>query len=153
MVVLVFSAARSALDHTIVAANGALFGRESVPLFGATATARFSLISTNADSGLAEAAVGSPDANGNLIGGSVAGYIDPKLGELGNNGGPTFTHALLIGSPALNSGDPTFVPGVGDALCWIRGTDLSHESMAGALISHLRTAVDPQSPSCRRYTC
>ena len=32
------------------------------------------------------------------------------LGPLQNNGGPTFTHALLSGSPAINAGDPNFVP-------------------------------------------
>jgi hypothetical protein len=31
---------------------------------------------------------------------------DPKLGPLANNGGPTQTHALLPGSPALDAGDP-----------------------------------------------
>ncbi len=30
---------------------------------------------------------------------------DPLLGELANNGGPTQTHALLPGSPALNTGN------------------------------------------------
>ena len=35
---------------------------------------------------------------------------DPMLGPLQNNGGPTFTHALLQGSPALNAGDPSFNP-------------------------------------------
>ena len=29
---------------------------------------------------------------------------DPKFGPLGNNGGPTFTHALLPGSPAIDAG-------------------------------------------------
>jgi len=32
---------------------------------------------------------------------------DPKLGPLANNGGPTFTHALLRGSPAIDVGDDT----------------------------------------------
>jgi hypothetical protein len=36
------------------------------------------------------------------------------LGPLTNNGGPTFTHALLVGSPAVNAGDPTAVGGVGN---------------------------------------
>jgi len=30
---------------------------------------------------------------------------DPKLGPLQDNGGPTFTHALLTGSPAIDAGD------------------------------------------------
>ena len=32
---------------------------------------------------------------------------DPLLGPLQDNGGPTFTHALLSGSPAIDAGDPT----------------------------------------------
>jgi hypothetical protein len=31
---------------------------------------------------------------------------DPKLGPLQNNGGPTQTHALLAGSPAIDGGNP-----------------------------------------------
>jgi predicted outer membrane repeat protein len=31
--------------------------------------------------------------------------VDPKLGPLANNGGPTKTHALLAGSPAIDAGD------------------------------------------------
>jgi hypothetical protein len=31
--------------------------------------------------------------------------LDPKLGPLQNNGGPTFTQALLAGSPAIDAGD------------------------------------------------
>ncbi len=34
---------------------------------------------------------------------------DPMLGPLQDNGGPTFTHALLPGSPCINAGDPAFV--------------------------------------------
>jgi hypothetical protein len=34
----------------------------------------------------------------------------PMLGPLQDNGGPTFTHALLTGSPAINAGDPSFTP-------------------------------------------
>jgi len=32
--------------------------------------------------------------------------IDPKIGALADNGGPTFTHALLSGSPALSAALP-----------------------------------------------
>ena len=35
---------------------------------------------------------------------------DPMLGPLQDNGGPTFTHALLPGSPAIDAGDPKFSP-------------------------------------------
>ena len=35
---------------------------------------------------------------------------DPLLGPLQFNGGSTFTHHLLAGSPAINAGDPNFTP-------------------------------------------
>jgi len=35
---------------------------------------------------------------------------DPVLGPLQDNGGPTFTHKLLSGSPAIDAGDPSFTP-------------------------------------------
>jgi hypothetical protein len=37
--------------------------------------------------------------------GTSASPIDPLLGSLQNNGGPTFTHALLLGSPAIDKGE------------------------------------------------
>jgi hypothetical protein len=36
--------------------------------------------------------------------------IEPMLGPLQDNGGPTLTHALLLGSPAIDAGDPSFTP-------------------------------------------
>jgi hypothetical protein len=42
--------------------------------------------------------------NGNLVG-SAAAPIDPLLGPLAGNGGPTLTHALLSGSPAIDAGN------------------------------------------------
>ncbi|MCA9236784.1 MAG: hypothetical protein KDA44_15015 [Planctomycetales bacterium] len=38
---------------------------------------------------------------------NLTGIDDPLLGPLANNGGPTRTHALLPGSPALEAGDPS----------------------------------------------
>jgi hypothetical protein len=55
----------------------------------------------------------------NLIGNSRSGSgfhetdlldIDPLLGPLQDNGGPTWTHALLPGSPALDAHDPIDAP-------------------------------------------
>ncbi len=37
--------------------------------------------------------------------------VDPKLGPLKNNGGPTKTHALLPGSPAIDAGDNALCAG------------------------------------------
>jgi CSLREA domain-containing protein/uncharacterized repeat protein (TIGR01451 family)/prepilin-type N-terminal cleavage/methylation domain-containing protein len=51
----------------------------------------------------------------NLVSDSGAGFFtasgdkintDPVVGALANNGGSTDTHALLVGSPALDAGDP-----------------------------------------------
>lgn len=36
---------------------------------------------------------------------------DPMLGPLADNGGPTLTHALLLGSPAIDSGNNAVCPG------------------------------------------
>jgi hypothetical protein len=35
---------------------------------------------------------------------------DPKLGPLADNGGPTMTHALVVGSPVINAGTSCTVP-------------------------------------------
>ena len=46
--------------------------------------------------------------------GDTTGHItnvDPLLGPLANNGGPTSTHALLGGSPAIDAGNPSDVGG------------------------------------------
>jgi hypothetical protein len=53
--------------------------------------------------------VSSDDGAGYLNGPGDQINIDPMLGPLQDNGGPTFTHALLLGSPAINAGDPNFV--------------------------------------------
>src|SRR5262245_46970822 len=42
--------------------------------------------------------------------GTAADPIDPRLGPLADNGGPTLTHALLPDSPALDHGDATGLP-------------------------------------------
>jgi CSLREA domain-containing protein len=50
--------------------------------------------------------------DGSCVGGAI-GFVtgDPKLGDLDDNGGPTLTHALLPGSPAIDAGDPAYCPG------------------------------------------
>ena len=61
---------------------------------------------------------GTVTSNGyNLSSDNGGGYLngpgdqintDPLLGPLQDNGGPTFTHALVPGSPAIDAGDPSF---------------------------------------------
>ena len=98
------------IENSIVAGNQAGMGlAPDLSVGTGPLTVRYSLIGDNTGTGLAPAPVGMPDANGNLIG-TDANPIDPLLGPLQDNGGPTFTHALLGGSPAINAGDPGFVP-------------------------------------------
>jgi hypothetical protein len=52
----------------------------------------------------------SDNAGGVLNGPGDQTNIDPMLGPLQDNGGPTSTHALLPRSPAIDSGDPSFTP-------------------------------------------
>jgi len=52
----------------------------------------------------------SDNGGGYLIGLGDQINTDPVLGPLQDNGGPTFTHALLAGSPAIDAGDPNFAP-------------------------------------------
>ena len=52
----------------------------------------------------------SDDGGGYLNGPGDQINTDPLLGPLQDNGGPTFTHALLPGSPAIDAGDPNFNP-------------------------------------------
>lgn len=83
--------------NTIVAANTAVAG--NWPDFaGAIFSLGYNLI------GIGDGANG-PRAAGDKVG-TIQTPIDPRLGQLADNGGPTKTHALLPGSPAINAGDP-----------------------------------------------
>jgi hypothetical protein len=52
----------------------------------------------------------SDDGAGVLNGPGDQINTNSLLGPLQNNGGPTFTHQLLPGSPAIDAGDPNFTP-------------------------------------------
>lgn len=55
----------------------------------------------------------TPDANGNLIGDAAgAGLMNPRLAPLASRGGPTPSHALLEGSPAIDAGEQLANPTV-----------------------------------------
>jgi hypothetical protein len=107
-----FTGIDSTLNHTIVGKNSIQFGlgREIGGVIGGVINVRNSLIEYAFGSGLSPSPDGMPDANGHLIGGVTE--IDPMLAPLADYGGPTKTHALLPGSPAINMGDPDAVPGM-----------------------------------------
>jgi hypothetical protein len=54
--------------------------------------------------------ISSDNGGGYLNGPGDHINTNPLLGPLQDNGGPTFTHELLAGSPALDAGDPKFTP-------------------------------------------
>ena len=74
--------------------------------FGGGFDIQNSLIGDNSghEADLPATGTSTPDANGNFIG-DAANPIDPLIGPLQDNGGPTLTHALLPGSLAIDGGD------------------------------------------------
>ena len=67
---------------SIIAKNKATAGNPDLLPSNEPVTATHSLIGDSSGTTLVEAPLGSPDANGNLIGGPVNGAIDPRLGPL-----------------------------------------------------------------------
>lgn len=111
----IYHAGAATVDSSTISNNSASF-EGGVALVGSgTFNVRNTIIAENTASST------SPDANGNftsqgynLIGdptgangftatGDQTG-VNPQLAPLGNYGGPTQTHALQIGSPAINTG-------------------------------------------------
>jgi hypothetical protein len=84
----------TSLTNTIVAGNA---GGEGPDIDGAITSRGHNLIGSNQDAG------GFSDTDSV---GTAANPLDPLLGPLQDNGGPTPTMALLPGSPALDTGDP-----------------------------------------------
>ncbi|HKU61035.1 MAG TPA: choice-of-anchor Q domain-containing protein [Gemmatimonadales bacterium] len=81
------------LRNTIVAQNRAVTGPD---LFGPGTDALFSLIGDGSTSELI-------DGVGGTRVGTTKAPIDPKLAPLADYGGPTRTHQLLLGSPAIDA--------------------------------------------------
>ena len=100
------SSGNATLNNTIVAGNTNATAPDIVGNF----TASYCLIGDNTGSGLTAAPLGTPDANGNLIGDST-NPIDALLAPLASYGGPTLpdgssveTMPLETGSPAVGAG-------------------------------------------------
>ena len=87
------------LDNTIVAGN--LRGVTASDISG-TVSGSFNLIGTGGSGGLV-----------NGVNNNQVGVSDARLSPLANNGGPTQTHALLSGSPALDAGSNTLANNAG----------------------------------------
>jgi len=82
------------IRHTIL--NAGALGENLFNAYGSVSSLGYNLSSDNGG--------GFLTATGDQI------NTDPMLGPLQDNGGSTFTHELLSGSPAINAGDPSFTP-------------------------------------------
>jgi hypothetical protein len=97
------------LSNTIVAGNTAESGAAIKPLDivldapTVNASGSYNLIGTGGSGGLKDQSV--DPAHHNRV-----GVTNPGLGPLQDNGGPTPTMALLLGSPAHNAGSNALVP-------------------------------------------
>ena len=115
--------ATAAISNTTLAGNSAtFFGGAIYNLRGGTADVTTSLANTILmagpsgeniyNSGSTVTSLGynlsSDDASGLLTGPGDQINTDPLLGPLQASGGPTLTHELLAGSPAINAGNPDF---------------------------------------------
>ncbi len=80
------------LRNTILASTLSPFG--SANCFGTLTSQGYNLVDDTTGCVL------DGNTTGNVIG------LNPNLGPLQDNGGPTFTHALVAGSPAIDAGNP-----------------------------------------------
>jgi predicted outer membrane repeat protein len=88
------------LKNDVIALNTAVPGAD-VFLTGTLASASHNFIGDATNSGVSA-------VNGNQVG-TTAHPLNPKVGTLANNGGPTETDAPLAGSPTIDTGDDTVI--------------------------------------------
>jgi hypothetical protein len=110
------------INNCTISGNSAASGGTAIGTGGGIFGSGYSTLNMRNTMLAGNSATDGPDLDGaltssgyNLIGNSGRGSgfdatdllnVNPLLGPLQNNGGPTQTMALLAGSPALNAGDP-----------------------------------------------
>jgi hypothetical protein len=107
------------LSHTLIAGNSAPQGSEIFSVIGLGGEVHLNAFNLIGDSSktTAQAHYGFPAGATDILAtsnGTKPTALAAILGPLANNGGPTMTHALLAGSPAINAGDPGAMAGMGD---------------------------------------
>jgi len=99
-----FNAGTATVRNSIIAGNLVDLDGVGPDVFGAFASGGHNLIGDGSGStGFANG------VNGDMVG-TADTPLDPRLGPLANNGGPTQTHALRAGSPAIDQGEETDAP-------------------------------------------
>ncbi len=103
------------LTNTTINNNSAPTGAGIAQIAGSVAL-KNSIVSNNVSGGNCTGTIVSngnnldSDSTCNFLELSDLQGVDPLLGPLRDNGGSTFTHALLWGSPAIDAGDNAFCP-------------------------------------------
>lgn len=91
------------LSHTLITGNTAMNQPSEVHNSSGTITANaFNLFGYDGNAAIVGLQIGTNDI---VPSSSLSAILDA---ELRDNGGPTYTHALIAGSPAIDSGDPMF---------------------------------------------
>ncbi len=87
---------RLILNRSLISGNGPAVGRELYTALGSVVADAFNVLGTDGDPGLDGFSPGATDI-------VPAGPINTILAPLAANGGPTPTHALVAGSPAVDA--------------------------------------------------
>jgi hypothetical protein len=112
------------VSNSTISGNSAGFGGGGIHNYGPEGSAMLEIGDTILNMGSSGASIenylGTVTSHGyNLSSDNGGGFLtaagdqintNPLLGPLQDNGGPTFTHALSQGSPAVDAGDPNFTP-------------------------------------------
>ena len=99
------------INNSTVSGNSVHFAGDGGGIAG-TVTLQNSIVASNSGGNCKSGVVSkgynlSSDNSCNFSSSGDRNNTDPKLGPLQNNGGPTFTMALLPGSPAIDAGNPS----------------------------------------------
>ncbi len=124
--------------NTIIAGNRAFM--PSVDVSGALDSQGYNLIGNGTG--------GSGYTDTDLVG-TADMPIDPLLGPLQDNGGSTFTMAVLPGSPALNAGDPDLLDSASDQRGVVRSGGVNigaYQASATAFVVSAPAKVNPGVP-------
>ena len=98
-----FTLGNLTVENTIIAGNEATLGADLIFDDTRAVSFAYNLIGTNHSTSLIESQ--SADSDGNLIGGTIGGAIDPRLVQSSVG---MATYGLLPDSPAIDAGNPSF---------------------------------------------